>query len=120
MRLHGCRHRTTSRHLSWAIILGLVLLVMVGHTSAQPVDIPATWGGDFWYRPRLTGDWGGLRDELGKKGVVLDIDLLQTLQGVASGGRTKSRPTGARPSIPSTSIRRSSASGRAGSYVSRA
>ena len=53
------------------------------------MDIPATWGGDFRYRPRLTGDWGGLRDELGKKGVVLDVDLLQTLQGVASGGRNE-------------------------------
>ena len=63
---------------------------MAGHTSAQPVDIPATWGGDFRYRPRLTGDWGGWRDEvLGKKGVVLNVHLLQTLQGVASGGRNE-------------------------------
>ena len=86
MSLHVCMHRVPC---AWAIILGLVLLVMVGHTSAQPVDIPATWGGDFWSRPRLTGSWGGLRDELGKKGVVVDIDLLQTLQGVASGGRNE-------------------------------
>ena len=80
------RHRTTSL---WALALGLVLLAMAGPAHAQPVDIPATWGGDFRYRPRLTGDWGGLRDELGKKGVVLDVDLLQTLQGVASGGRNE-------------------------------
>src|SRR5262249_23591869 len=72
---------------AWAFVLSLALLVMAGATSAQPVDIPATWGGDFWSRPRLTGSWGGLRDELGKKGVVLDLDLLQTPQGVASGGR---------------------------------
>src|SRR5215468_3156818 len=84
MRLHFCMHRATC---AWAIVLGLILLVIAGPTSAQPLDIPATWGGDFWSRPRLTGNWGGLRDELGKKGVVLDIDLLQTLQGVASGGR---------------------------------
>jgi porin len=73
----------------WAVFLGLAVLVMADPTSAQPVDIPATWGGDFWSRPRLTGSWGGLRDEIGKKGVVLDIDLLQTLQGVASGGRNQ-------------------------------
>src|SRR5262245_2743014 len=60
---------------------------MAGPTSAQPVDIPPTWGGDFWSRPRLTGSWWGLRDELGKKGMVVDIDLTQTPQGVASGGR---------------------------------
>src|SRR5262245_26803234 len=86
MRLHVCRQRVTC---AWAIVLGLVGLVMGGPTSAQPVDIPATWGGDFWSRPRLTGSWGGLRDELGKKGVVVDIDLLQIPQGVASGGRDK-------------------------------
>src|SRR5262247_1775081 len=84
MRLHVYRQRVTC---AWAIVLGLVGLVMAGPTSAQPVDIPATWGGDFWSRPRLTGSWGGLRDELGKKGVVVDIDLLQIPQGVASGGR---------------------------------
>jgi porin len=86
MRLHICMHRATC---VWATVLGLVLLVMAGPPHAQPVDIPATWGGDFWSRPRLTGSWGGLRDELGKKGVVLDVDLLQTLQGVASGGRNE-------------------------------
>jgi porin len=86
MRRHICMHRATC---AWAIVLGLVVLVMAGPASAQPVDIPPTWGGDFWYRPRLTGNWGGLRDELGKQGVVLDIDLLQTLQGVASGGRNQ-------------------------------
>jgi porin len=84
MCLHVRIHRAT---YAWAIVLALVLLVMARPTSAQPVDIPATWGGDFWSRPRLTGSWGGLRDELGKKGVVLDIDLLELPQGVASGGR---------------------------------
>ena len=49
--------------------------------------MPPTWGGDFWDRPRLTGSWWGLRDELGKKGVVLDADLLLTPQGVLSGGK---------------------------------
>jgi porin len=84
MRLHVYLHRVTC---TWATVLALVLLAMADPTRAQPVDIPATWGGDLGSRPRLTGSWGGLRDELGKKGVVLDIDLLQTLQGVASGGR---------------------------------
>ena len=51
---------------AWAMVVGLVVLVMAGPTSAQPVDIPPTWGGDFWSRPRLTGSWGGLRDEIGR------------------------------------------------------
>jgi porin len=49
--------------------------------------VPATWGGDILSRPRLTGDWRGLRDELGKEGIVLDVDLLLTPQAVMSGGR---------------------------------
>jgi porin len=84
MSLYVSMHRATG---VWAIALGLVVLVMVGPVHAQPVDIPATWGGDFGSRPRLTGSWRGLRDELGKRGVVLDLDLLQLPLVVASGGR---------------------------------
>ena len=42
MRLHVYVHRATR---VWAIVLDLILLLMAGPTSAQPVDIPATWGG---------------------------------------------------------------------------
>jgi porin len=70
-----------------ALAAMLLALFAAGVAHAQPVDIPATWGGDFWSRPRLTGNWGGLRDEMGKKGIVLDVDLLAIPQGVVSGGR---------------------------------
>lgn len=70
-----------------ALVLGLALLILSGPVSAQPVDIPPTWGGTFLDRPRLTGDWFGLRDEMGKKGIVLDLDLLQFPQGNMTGGR---------------------------------
>jgi porin len=63
------------------------LLISSRLAAAQPVDIPPTWGGTFLSRPRLTGDWLGLRDEMGKKGVVMDLDLLQFPQGVMTGGR---------------------------------
>src|SRR5262249_51380678 len=43
-------------------------------------------GGDLLSRPRLTGSWGGLRDEMGKKGIVLDLDFILTPQAVATGG----------------------------------
>ena len=67
---------------------GVALLFASSPAFAQPVDVPPTWGGDVWSRPRLTGDWGGLRDELGRKGVVFDVDLLETPQDVVSGGRS--------------------------------
>jgi len=80
MRLISRSARFTS-----SIVLVGVLVASVP-ASAQPVDVPPTWGGDFWSRPRLTGNWGGLRDELGAKGVVFDVDVLVTPQRVLSGG----------------------------------
>jgi porin len=71
--------------LAFAIVLAVLGPAAIA--TAQPVDIPPTWGGSFWDRPRLTGDWFGLRDEMGKKGIVVDIDLLQVPQGVMTGGR---------------------------------
>ena len=41
---HVCWRRATC---AWAIVLGLVVLVMAGPTSAQPVDIPPTWAEIF-------------------------------------------------------------------------
>jgi porin len=73
--------------LACALLVLSTCLATVPESWAQPVDVPPTWGGDFSSRPRLTGSWGGLRDELGKKGVVLDVDMLGTPQGAMSGGR---------------------------------
>lgn len=76
-----------SARYAWMVLLGLALLGAPGAASAQLVDVPPTWGGDFRERPRLTGSWWGLRDELGRKGVVFDVDVLLTPQGVVRGGR---------------------------------
>jgi porin len=75
------------RRFPGAIFVALAMVVLAGQAVAQPVEIPPTWGGTFWDRPRLTGDWFGLRDEMGKKGIVVDLDLLQVPQGVGTGGR---------------------------------
>jgi hypothetical protein len=42
--------------------------------------------GDLWSRPALTGDWGGWRNTLAKKGINLDIDIMQGVLGLNSGG----------------------------------
>lgn len=67
-----------------------VLLTALGSLSpalAMSEAIPATWGGDLASRPRLTGDWGGLRDDMAKKGVTLDMDVYWMPQWITSGGR---------------------------------
>jgi porin len=78
---------TRARSLG-GLLIGAALLLAPASATAQPYDVPPTWGGDFWDRPRLTGSWWGLRDDLGKKGVVLDTDLLLTPQGVSGGKNT--------------------------------
>lgn len=69
-------------------IAGVIFALAAGQACAQPYAVPTTWGGDLESRPRLTGDWGGLRDDLGKMGVVFDLDLLTTPMDVLSGGRS--------------------------------
>lgn len=57
--------------------------------QAMPYATPETWGGDLASRPRLTGDWGGARDEMAKNGVVLDVDLYWMPQWITSGGKNE-------------------------------
>jgi porin len=38
-------------------------------------------------RSTLSGDWGGLRNELAAKGVTLDMNLTQSVQGIVGGGK---------------------------------
>jgi porin len=45
--------------------------------------------GDLWHRAALTGDWGGLRQDLMDKGIRFDMNLTQALQGNWAGGVSK-------------------------------
>ncbi|MGY6276066.1 carbohydrate porin [Methylomonas sp. MgM2] len=67
-------------------VSALMLLTANGANALGPVEVPPTWGGDWESRPRASGDWGGVRDELGKKGVVLDADMFLLPGGVVTGG----------------------------------
>ena len=69
-----------------ALSLTAIVTVVPGPAMAQ-FDGPEKYGGDLFSRPRLTGDWGGVRDEMAKRGIFLDLDYLQILQGVQEGGR---------------------------------
>lgn len=71
------------------MLAALAAQVTLSPAARAQTPAPETYAGDFWTRPRLTGDWGGFRDTMAKKGVTLDVDWLQILQGVISGGREK-------------------------------
>jgi porin len=71
------------------ILVGSMLLMGTCSTANAlgPVNVPPTWGGDWSSRPRLSGNWGGVRDKLGKKGVVLEADMFLSPAGVVAGGK---------------------------------
>lgn len=81
-----------------ALALGVLLAVLAPTALSAQTMAPETYAGDFWSRPRLTGDWGGFRDTMAKHGATLDVDWLQTLQGVMSGARSGTSATGVRSS----------------------
>jgi porin len=58
-------------------------LCHLAYAQAPQID---NYSGNFRSRPALTGDWGGLRNTLAAKGINLDVDLVQSLQGLNSGG----------------------------------
>lgn len=69
-----------------AVLLVVATTVTAPLPAMARLEIPETYSGDLGSRVRLTGDWGGVRNDLAKRGVILDVDLLQTVQGVWTGG----------------------------------
>ena len=59
----------------------IVLCAVLFTTPAR-----ANWLNELWNQDRLTGEWGGLRTDLSKKGIDIDLRLSQYWQRVASGG----------------------------------
>jgi porin len=82
----GRVRRRHARRSPW-LVLGLLASLWAPTVAPAQVQAPETFAGDLWSRPRLTGDWFGIRDEMAKRGVTFDVDLLNTLQGVMTGGR---------------------------------
>jgi porin len=72
-----------------ATVTALVIFLtgMVFGTQAIAGDGTTGYSGDLWSRSTLTGDWGGVRDDLAKKGVTVDLSLTQIGQGDIGGGK---------------------------------
>jgi len=72
----------------------IITVLGVGSRFATAAD--TTYSGDLLNRSTLTGDWGGVRNDLAKKGVTIDLNLTQVEQGVADGGKNKNAEYGGR------------------------
>lgn len=56
-------------------------------TESQGILHVPDYSGNFWSQSHLTGDWGGIRNDLANKGVQTEIRWNQTVQSVVEGGR---------------------------------
>ncbi len=65
------------------VLFEIFLRAQVGAQDTAPKD---PYSGDIWSRSTLTGDWGGLRNQLAEKGVTFDLSITQVGQGIVNGG----------------------------------
>ncbi len=96
----GLKRTTTLALVSAAIFVSMSSMEAAGQEQTDAED-PTTdvaepeapaffrldYSGELWERPALTGDWGGARNELAGKGISFELDLEQTIQGNAHGGK---------------------------------
>lgn len=75
------------RSAFFALVLFLLGIGICTGTQATAQDGPANYSGDVRSRSTLTGDWGGVRNDLAGKGVTFDLTLTQVEQGVIDGGK---------------------------------
>lgn len=66
------------------LITGITLSLLASTAFAE--EPSPSYGGDLLTRPKLTGDWGGVRDDWASHGITLDFDATQVTQHVADGG----------------------------------
>jgi len=67
-------------------VICIIGVLSAGRATADESAASDPYG---YSRSRLTGDWNGARNELADKGVTVNVDVLQSLQGVVDGGIEK-------------------------------
>lgn len=86
------------------VIRVLVAVVLLGtcfgnEARAEESGPLHPYSGDFFRRSTLTGDWGGVRNDLAEKGVTVGLSLTQVGQGVVSGGKDGTWDYGGRSNL---------------------
>jgi hypothetical protein len=60
---------------------------LLAYFNNGPVfGLPGTVTGDFWHSTQISGDWGGVRTDLARHGVFLDLYTTSSYQDVMAGG----------------------------------
>src|SRR5262245_59814364 len=79
---------------AWAMVLGLVGLIMAGPTSAQPVDIPPTWGATSGPAPGSPAAGVGCGTNSGRKVWWWTSTCCRRPRALSAVGETNSGGTG--------------------------
>ncbi|MBP1753246.1 MAG: hypothetical protein H6Q57_2082, partial [Geobacteraceae bacterium] len=67
------------------IVLTVTIIVSAPvHSLAQEATLD--YSGSLWSRSTLTGDWGGVRNELAETGIIFKASATQIYQGTISEG----------------------------------
>ena len=61
-------------------------LCNAGDPPISDILQPPPFGGPWYTRPKLTGDWCGVREQLRDNGLTFDVSATTYYQGTASGG----------------------------------
>jgi len=69
-----------------ASIANLAPVLLPFFNNAPVFGLPGTVTGNFWDQTQVTGDWGGTRTELARRGLFIDLYSTSTYQDVTSGG----------------------------------
>ncbi len=72
-----------TKHASLANGASLLLPYL---NNGSVFGLPGTEVGDFWHRTQLSGDWGGARTDLARRGFFFDLYSISAYQGVTAGG----------------------------------
>ena len=67
--------------------VGLAFFCTISLAAADEPEQNSTYSGGFLSRSTLTGDWGGVRNDLATKGATFDASLTQITQGIVGGGK---------------------------------
>lgn len=66
--------------------VGFAATAQAGEEVSMTTHTPPPAADNIWTRDTLTGEWCGLRPDLEKHGIDIDLRLSQYFQGVSSGG----------------------------------
>ena len=69
-----------------ASIANLAPCLLPFFNNGPVFGLPGTVTGDFWDQTQLTGDWDGVRTEMTRGGLFIDLYLTSAYQDVTSGG----------------------------------